>query len=492
MNVTTLDYLSILPTLVLAVWAMALMLIDLVVRRKALVGWLALAGFVAAGLVTLWLWGQMALVGENRYGFSAMVVLDPYGLFFALIGILAGGLAVLQSLHYLRDRGIARSEYYALLMFSVCGITLMSGANNLIIVFIGLEILSIPLYVLAGLAWPNLQSEEAAMKYFLLGAFASGFLLFGIALVYGATGTTDLAALAERLAAPAPPSPLLSIGAGLLLVGLGFKVAAVPFHMWTPDVYEGAPTPVTAFMSVGAKVAGFAALVRVFVFALSALQADWVQAVAVIAALTMILGNVVAIMQNNLKRMLGYSSIAHAGYILMGVAAAGDVRGRELGVAGAMFYLLAYAFTNLGAFAVLAMLANKDGEDQSFNAYRGLARRNLPAAAAMAFFMLSLTGIPLTGGFTGKYYLFWSAVQSDLIWLAIVGVLTSVISAFYYLRVVIEMFMREPDREVEPARYGTLNFSLALTAAATLILGVLPSGLLTLAQQAARMLIGAS
>jgi NADH-quinone oxidoreductase subunit N len=324
------------------------------------------------------------------------------------------------------------------------------------------------------------------MKYFLLGAFASGFLLFGIALVYGATGTTDLAVLSQNLTR----SPLLLIGSGLLLAGLGFKVAVVPFHMWTPDVYEGAPTPVTGFMSVGAKVAGFAALVRVFVFALSALQADWVQVVAVIAALTMILGNVVAIMQNNLKRMLGYSSIAHAGYILMGVAAAADPRGRELGVAGAMFYLLAYAFTNLGAFAVLAMLANKDGEDQSFNAYRGLARRNLPAAAAMAFFMLSLTGIPLTGGFVGKYYLFWSAVQADLVWLAIVGVLTSVVSAFYYLRVVIEMFMREPDQEVQPARYGSLNFSLALTSAATLILGVLPSGLLALVQQATRALFG--
>ncbi|HLF25924.1 MAG TPA: NADH-quinone oxidoreductase subunit N [Anaerolineae bacterium] len=480
MQLTTLDYLSILPTTILAVWAMALMLIELVVRRTIIIGWLALIGFVVAGSATALIWNQRGI------GFGGMVVLDPYGLFFSLVGILAGGLAVLQSLHYVRDRGIGRGEYYALLMFSVCGITLMSSANNLIIVFIGLEILSIPLYVLAGLAWPNLQSEEAAMKYFLLGAFASGFLLFGIALVYGATGTTDLAVLSAGLTR----SPLLLIGSGLLLVGLGFKVAAVPFHMWTPDVYEGAPTPITGFMSVGAKVAGFAALTRVFVFALSALQADWVFIVAFIAALTMILGNVVAIMQNNLKRMLGYSSIAHAGYILMGVAAAGDARGRELGVAGVMFYLLAYAFTNLGAFAVLAMLANKQGEDQSFNAYRGLARRNLPAAAAMAFFMLSLTGIPLTGGFTGKYYLFWSAVQSDLIWLALVGVLTSVVSAFYYLRVVIEMFMREPEGEVQPASYGTLNFSLALTTVATLILGVLPSGLLSVAQQAARLLFG--
>ena len=480
MQLTTLDYLSILPTLILSVWAMGLMLIDLVLKRKALVGWQALLGFVLAGVVSILLWNQRGT------GFNGMVALDAYSLFFGLVGIVSGGLAVLQSLNYLRDRGIGRSEYYALLMFSVSGITLMASANNLIIVFIGLEILSIPLYVLSGFAWPDTQSEEAAMKYFLLGAFASGFLLFGIALVYGATGTTDLSVLQANLTR----SPLLLVGSGLLLVGLGFKVAVVPFHMWTPDVYEGAPTPVTGFMSVGAKVAGFAAMLRVFAFAFGALQADLVVIVAVLAALTMILGNVVAIMQNNLKRMLGYSSIAHAGYVLMGVAAAGDPRGQELGVAGAMFYLLAYAFTNLGAFAALAMLASRTGEDQSFAAYRGLARRNLPMALAMAFFMLSLTGIPLTGGFTGKYYLFWAAVQSDLAWLALIGVLTSVVSAFYYLRVVIEMFMREPEKAVEPVRYRTLDFSLALTAAATFLLGVTPSAVLALAQQAARLLFG--
>ena len=480
MQLTTTDYLSILPTLILAVWAMALLLIELVLKRKALVGWLALIGFLVAGGAALLLWNQRGT------GFSGMVALDPYAQFFALVACLTGALSVLQSLNYIRDRGIERGEYFALLMFSVSGITLMASANNLIIVFIALEILSIPLYVLAGFAAPEVKSEEAAMKYFLLGAFASAFLLFGIALVYGATGTTDLSVLAAHLTR----SPLLLIGSGLLLVGLGFKVAAVPFHMWTPDVYEGSPTPVTGFMSVGAKVAGFAALVRVFVFAFSTLQADWVTIVAVIAALTMILGNVVAIMQNDLKRMLGYSSIAHAGYILMGVAAAGDAGARELGVAGAMFYLLAYAFTNLGAFAVLAMIANKTGEDQSFNSYRGLARQHPVVALAMAFFMLSLTGIPLTGGFIGKYYLFWSAIQANLVWLAVVGVLTSLISAFYYLRVVIEMFMREPQKDVEAVRYGSLTFTLGLTTVATFVLGVLPSGLLALAQEAARLLFG--
>jgi NADH-quinone oxidoreductase subunit N len=424
MQLTTIDYLSMLPTLILSVWGLALLLIDLRVSRQAVIGWLALFGFIGAGVASLLLWNQRGL------GFSGMLALDPYALFFGLVGIVAGALAVLQSLHYNDDRGIARGEYYALLMFSVSGITLMASANNLIIVFIGLEILSIPLYVLAGFAKGNDRSQEAAVKYFLLGAFASGFLLFGIALVYGASGTTDLTVLAGMLSSIAT-QPLLLVGAGLVLVGLGFKVAVVPFHMWTPDVYEGAPTPVTGYMSVGAKVAGFAALIRVFVFALGGLHADWTTIVAVIAALTMILGNVVAIMQNDIKRMLGYSSIAHAGYILMGVAAAGDTRGYELGIIGAMFYLLAYAFTNLGAFAVMAMLANKAGEDQSFESYRGLARRNAPMALAMAYFMFSLTGIPLTGGFVGKYYLFWAAIEANLTWLAIVGVLTSVVSAFF-------------------------------------------------------------
>lgn len=483
MQLTTTDYLSILPTLILAVWAMALMLIELRVSRASVIGWLALIGFVVAGLVTVLLWNQ------NGFGFSGMVVVDPYALFLGLIGIIAGALTVLQSLNYINDRNIARGEYFALLMFSVSGITLMASANNLIIVFIALEILSIPLYVLAGFAGPNRQSQEAAVKYFLLGAFASGFLLFGIALVYGATGTTDLSIIANMIVNP-DGQALLLIGSGLVLVGLGFKVAVVPFHMWTPDVYEGAPTPITGFMSVGAKVGGFAALIRIFVFAFGDFQSEWMMLFAIIAALTMVLGNVVAVLQNNLKRMLGYSSIAHAGYILMGVAAAGDPRGFERGLTGAMFYLLAYAFTNLGVFAVMAMLANKEGEDQSYTAYRGLARRNLPMAMAMAFFMLSLTGIPLTGGFIGKYYLFWAAIQSDLVWLAIIGVLTTVVSAFYYLRVVIEMFMREPEKEVEPVQYRPLNFSLALTSAATLILGVVPAGFLTLAQQAAMVLSG--
>jgi NADH-quinone oxidoreductase subunit N len=383
---------------------------------------------------------------------------------------------VWASLNYIRDRKIERGEYYALLLFSTSGILLMAQAGNLIVVFLGLELLSIPLYILAGFARPQLDSEEAAIKYFLLGAFATGFLVYGIALVYGATGTTDLARLAA-VAGTGQNGTLLLLGAGLLIVGLGFKVAAVPFHMWTPDVYEGAPTPVTGFMSVGAKAAGFAALLRVFLYAFYAVRLDWIPVVAILSALTMILGNVVALSQTNLKRMLAYSSIAHAGYMLMGVAA-----GNQAGLAAVQFYLLAYAFTNIGAFTVLSALVRREGEDQTFHQYAGVARKHPWLALAMALFMFSLTGVPPTGGFFGKYYLFLAAMDGGLTWLAVVGVLTSVISAFFYLRVIVDMVMREPEREVPGRIYPAVITTLAVTALGTLVLGMWPGPWLQLAQ----------
>jgi len=467
---------------ILAAFGMIVLLVDLALKRaqKPLTAWLSLVGFGAAGVASL------AIMEQRGSGFGGMIALDPYAQVLGLVAILAGALTVLTSFHYVRDRGIGRSEYYALLLFSVSGMVMMAAAHNLIVVFIALELLSIPLYVLTGFARPNVESEEAAIKYFLLGAFASGFLLFGIALMYGASGTTDLERIAQGIAQTGA-SPLALIGAGLILVGLGFKVAAVPFHMWTPDVYEGAPTPITGFMSVGAKAAGFAALLRVFVSSLGGIQADWVTLVAILSALTMIVGNIVAVSQTNLKRMLAYSSIAHAGYLLMGVAAA-----NRAGVAGALFYLVAYAFTNIGAFAVLSTMARPSGEDQTFKTYRGLYRRSPALAVMMMIFMLSLTGIPLTGGFIGKYYLFLSAVEANLIWLAVIGVLTSVVSAFFYLRVIVDMFMREaePQAEVEPVSYRPLNFTVNLSAAAVVILGVVPMAVLTLVTTAAQLLVG--
>lgn len=466
------DWLSILPVLILAGWGMLLLLAGLVVPREraATVGWLSMPGLLGA------LAAEAMLGGARRVGFGGMVVLDSLSAIIGGVGLLAALWTVWVSLNYIRDRGIERAEYYALLLFSTCGILLMAQATNLVMVFVGLELLSIPLYVLAGFARPQLDSEEAGLKYFMLGAFATGFLVYGIALIYGATGTTDLARLAEVTRTGSNGS-LLLVGAGLLIVGLGFKVAAAPFHMWTPDVYEGSPTPVAGFMSVGAKAAGFAALLRVLVLSLGDWQVDWMPVLAVLSALTMIVGNVAALAQTNVKRMLAYSSIAHAGYLLMGVTA-----GRSGGLDAVMFYLLVYAFTNIGAFAVLTVFARREGEDQTFARYAGVGRRHPWLAAAMALFMLSLTGIPPTGGFWGKYYLFLAAVNGGLSWLAIVGVVTSVISAFFYLRVIVDMTMREPVHQPPDRIYPAVVTTLAVTGLGTLALGLWPGPWLQLAQ----------
>jgi NADH-quinone oxidoreductase subunit N len=483
LEITLLDFYAMLPLLVLGVTGLLIMVLDVFLkpRGQALLPWLALIGFGGAAVTSL------MLINTNGVAFSGMLAVDPYAQVLGLVAIVAGALTVLTSIHYIRDRGFDRNEYYVLLLFSVGGMVMMAAANNLIIVFIALELLSIPLYVLAGMSWRDPASGEAALKYFLLGAFASGFLLFGIAMMYGALRTTDLAEIAARVS-EVGSSPLLLFGAALVLVGLGFKVALVPFHMWTPDVYQGAPTPITGFMSVGAKAAGFAALFRVFVYALGPIQPDWTLLLAIFSALTMIVGSVLALSQTNLKRMLAYSSIANAGYLLIGVVA-----GNEIGAYGVIFYLVAYLFTNLGAFAVLTEMARRvpEGEDQTYRTYRGLYKRSPGLAIMMMIFMLSLAGIPLTGGFVGKYLLFASAIQAGLDWLALIGVVTSVISAFFYLRVIVDMFMRdaEPGYEVEPVHYRPLDFTVGLSALGVLVLGIVPGAVIGLAQNAAQLLI---
>jgi NADH-quinone oxidoreductase subunit N len=469
---TSSDLIAILPTTVLVVWSLALLLVGLVVPRRlrsVVLAALALVGFGVVLLVCLVRWDDPVT------GFGGSVVLDNYSLFLSIVFSIAGILTVLLSLNYLRDRQIDKFEFFPLLLLSISGMTLMSSVNDFVVLFIALELLSIPLYILAGFARPETRSEEAAVKYFMLGAFASAFLIFGIALVYGGTGTTLFLEISEG--ASSGDLPLTLAGLGLILVGLGFKVAAVPFQMWTPDVYEGAPTPVTGFMSVGAKAAGFAALGRVLLLTLPSFSADWVPIVAALAALTLILGNLVAVVQDNIKRMLAYSSIAHAGYLMMGVAAHND-----RGLAALLFYLFAYAFTNLGAFAVLAMMARREGEDLSFAAYSGLAKRQPWVAAAMALFMFSLTGIPPTGGFVGKYYIFWATVEARLAWLAVLGVLTSVVSAYFYLRVVVSMYLSEPSSQTPVRLYPTLATALFLAAIATLILGLWPNPVLDMAR----------
>jgi NADH-quinone oxidoreductase subunit N len=469
------DLNTLLPLIFLTVWASLLLLVDLFIPkgRKGWTAFLAAVGLAGAMGLTL------AHAGQERFAFSGMVVLDGFSSFLSVVFLATGLLGIALAYGYLKRMGIERGEFYALLLFSVTGMMLMAQAADLIVIFLALELLSIPLYVLSAFARPRLDSEEAGLKYFLLGAFSTGFVVYGIALVFGATGATQLAEIVSAVSgsgnAPAVSLPLLGIGAALILVGFGFKVAAVPFHMWTPDVYQGAPTPVTGFMAVGAKAAGFAALLRIFVTALPSLDVDLVPVLWGLAALTMLVGNLLAISQTNIKRMLAYSSIAHAGYILMALAAYGKPQVAGDAVASALFYLVTYALTSFGTWAVVIALEKAEGKGLEIADYAGLGRKRPLLAAAMTVFMLSLTGMPPTLGLVGKFYLFRTAIQGGFIGLAIIGVLTSLISAYYYLRVVVTMYMREG--EPESTREPWLDLTWGLTALATVALSFLPMAL---------------
>ena len=466
------DLLSIIPFLIVTVGGIALLLIDLRIEQKSIVAWLSVALLTVAGLAAVFQMDRPPI--EALYG---MVRADGYAFFLDALIATIGALTVLLAVRYNEARGIWRGEFYVLLLFSIGGMMLMGRALNLLTLFVAVELLSIPLYVLCGIARPRLESEESAMKYFLMGAFASGFLVYGIALVYGAAGTISLTVLSEKLNAAGARSydpALLFAGAALILAGLGFKVAAVPFHMWTPDVYEGAPTAVTAFMATATKVAGFAGLLRVFAFGLEPLLPTWQPVVAVLAGLTMIVGNVAALVQSSVKRMLAYSSIAHAGYVLVGLAA-----GSAAGTSGVLFYLAVYAFITLAAFAVLIAVGSNQEEDQTFDAYAGLGRRKPLLGIVMAIAMFSLIGIPPSAGFMGKYLLFSSAIAAGFTWLAVFGVLTSVISAYFYLRLVMTMFMREPGETAIPIPANApRSLAAAISVAAVFVFGLLPAPLL--------------
>ena len=469
------DLTTILPFLIVVVWACVLLLVDLFVPgdRKGITASLSAVGLIA-GLVA-----AVLQLGDEGEAFNGMVVVDGYSTVLQILFMGVGLLAVMQSYNYIRRTGIERGEYYVLLLFTLSGMMLMASAADLIVVFLALELLSLPLYVLAGFARRNLQSEESAIKYFLLGAFASGFVVYGIAMIFGATMTTSLAGI---VAAAQSSSVLLLLGAGLFLVGLGFKVAAVPFHMWTPDVYQGAPSAVAAFMSVGAKAGGFAALLRVFVTAFPEIASYWAPIAMWIAALTMAWGNVAAIAQTNIKRMLAFSSIAHAGYILVALPAAAKSSVAPEAIRAALFYLVSYAITNLGAWAVVLSLERAEAKGLEIEDYAGLGAHKPGLALAMAIFMLSLTGMPPTVGFIGKFYIFRAAIDAEMVWLALVGVVTSLISAYYYLRVVVVMYMRSGEPQT---RAGTwLKAAVLLTALGTLVFGVLPGPLLEFASQA--------
>jgi NADH-quinone oxidoreductase subunit N len=417
----------------------------------------------------------------KRALFEGMFVHDGLTVFFTLLFCAVGVVSVLFAWHYNKRTRIGQPEFYSLLLTAVMGMVVMAASNDLITIFLGLELMSLSLYVMVGFRRNLLESNEAALKYFLLGAFASAFLLYGIALLYGATGTTNLQRIGDFLGdTPLGRQPLILMGSLLVFTGFLFKVAAVPFHMWTPDAYQGAPTSVTGFMSAGAKAAGFAALLRILMRALPSLQHDWQPLLAVVAMLTMTVGNVTALLQNNVKRMLAYSSIAHAGYILVALAAGGPD-----GSAAAVFYLAVYSFMNLGAFALLTMMGRGSDEPVLVSDLAGLGFRQPLAGLALTLFMVSLGGIPPTAGFMGKVVVFGAAVKAGLIWpLVVVGVLNSVISVFYYLRITVALYMREPEGEpVALSLNAPAVAALLLTAAATLWWGLQAHSLWQAAQR---------
>jgi len=455
MTLPTVNLIVILPELILVAAALLVLVLDLLGVNERALGWFSLAAVLTA------LAAGLALTPADP-ALQTMALADGLGRILGAAVLIAAGLACLISIERVGDFTGRGGAFFAMLLLATTGMRVMTIANDFMTLFISLEILSLALYILVGFNRKDPRSAEAALKYFLLGAFASAFFLYGVALIYAATGTTNLTEIAKGilpLSAPLPGAPLLPIGAGLLVVGFGFKLALVPFHMWTPDAYQGAPTPVTAFMSVATKTAAFAALIRVL-SALTTHDKPWLLALAVLAALTMTLGNLAALRQNSLKRMLAYSSIAHAGYVLIGLAS-----GTAQGTQGALYYLLAYTFMNIGAFSVVLALQRRDENDVQMERLTGLAARRPGLALLMAIFMFSLTGVPPLAGFFAKLYVFGAAVNGGLIWLVITGGLNSAVSAYYYLRVIVSMYMTEPAVEPAPIKVIPIKGATARAAA---------------------------
>ena len=474
------DLFVLLPLVVLIGWAILLLLVDLWIpeKRKGYVALLAAIGLVAALVLTLLQVGQ-----PTQVAFNTMIVRDGFSLFLDVIFLMSALAGVALAYDYLKRMGIERGEYYSLLLFTTAGMMLMASAYDLIIVFLALELLSIPLYVLAGFARPRPDSEEASLKYFLLGAFASGFVLYGVALIFAATAHTDLLGIIAVVTGSASLNYALFLaGSVFFLVGFGFKIAAVPFHMWVPDVYQGAPSPVTGFMSVGAKVAGFAALLRIFTLVFPSLSADLTPVLWGLSAVTMIGGNILALAQKNIKRLLAYSSIANAGYLLMALVPYGNQQVAAQSVSAMLFFLAAYGLTSLGAWAVVIALEHDDAQGLLVDDYAGLGRKSPLMALAMAIFMFSFTGVPPTLGFWGKFFLFTTTVNGGFIGLALIGLLTSLFSAYYYLRVVVVMYMRPG----EPVVRRDLWLGLLAGGSAVLVVGLAfyPTPLLALAASA--------
>jgi NADH-quinone oxidoreductase subunit N len=465
---------AIVPILCVVLAALAVMTAEAFRARdeEMALGGLGIVGLVGAAVSTVLLWNG----GATSFG---VIVADNFGLFVTMTLVIVGILTIMFSSVVVRRDGIPAGEYYALVLFAVAGMIMMATANDLLVIFIALEILSLAVYVLTGIRRDDPRATEAAFKYFLLGAFSSAFFLYGIAFTYGLSGSTRLDRIGAFLAAQSMgDNPLVLVAVGLLLVGFAFKISAVPFHMWTPDAYEGAPAVVTGFMSTGVKAAAFAAFTRVFLSAFEPFTVDWAPVVWVMAVATMILGTVVGVAQTNVKRMLAYSSIAHGGYLLVGLIAANQV-----GKGAILFYLLAYAVTNVAAFGVIALLGARDAANDELKDFTGLWHSRPALAALMTVCLLSLGGLPPTAGFIGKWYIFSAAVSSGYYGLAIIGVLTSVVSVFFYLRVVVMMFMTDRDPALAPpARVGGLGMAaLVVSIVVIFYLGVLPARVLDLA-----------
>jgi len=471
MTMPAVDWGALSPFLWLCAGGLLTTLLSVAPRPlKSLPGLGALLSVALAGRAVWSLWDQ------PRIALGGMVAVDRMALGFDVVFLATAALAILLSMSALRRDGADHGEFYSLLLFATAGMTMMAGSANLLVLFLGLEILSLPLYIMSAFTRTRERALEASIKYFLMGAFSTGFTLYGMALLYGATNTLDL----RRMAAAVPGGTgefhgLLYAGFGLTLIGFLFKIAAVPFHFWLPDVYQGAPTPVTGFMIAGTKAAAFATVLRVLTsaFWMDPQIVQWVPLLSVLAVLTMTLGNVVALAQNNIKRMLAYSSIAHAGYLLVAVACRS-----EAGVSSVLFYLASYLFMNIGAFVVVHLVEHtREGDEvgELLQAYAGLGKRAPLAAAAMAVFMFALTGMPLTGGFVGKFFIFRAALDAKLYALAILGVLNSVVSAAYYLRVIVYMYFREPATEPGPIRSPLpATLALALSVVGVFFLGLNP------------------
>nr|WP_320049505.1 NADH-quinone oxidoreductase subunit N [uncultured Desulfuromonas sp.] len=472
------NFAAIMPSIVLACFAMVMLLVNAFSKRGATahVAGMSLVALLATGVVAVGSWNNV------QFGFAGHVILDNYSIFFTVIFLISAGLTILMSDSYLKREGYPVGEYYSLILFSTVGAMLMASGTDLMTIFLGLEVLSVSLYVLAGFFRNQPKSNEAGLKYFLLGAFSTGFLLYGMALIYGVAGTTNLEDIGSFFQAyPVALSNPVAI-AGMLLMGTGFlfKIAIAPFHMWTPDVYQGAPTPITAFMSAGPKAAAFAAFMRIFLVSLAGMQGTWTSLLWVLAVLTMIFGNFIALNQTNLKRMLAYSSIAHAGYALVGLVAA-----NEIGVSAVLYYMLAYAFMNIGAFAVLVLIGKQGEENLTLQGVAGFGYKRPLLAVLLSICLFSLMGIPPSAGFSGKFYIFAGALNAGYVWLAVLGVLNSAVSLYYYLRVMVFMYFRDPEEDFAWIQLKPgATICIVLSVIVVLYMGLVPSGIMDLARQA--------